>query len=87
MITKRRILSRIEILEFGHIQIQEQTILEEDGVELSRLNHRRVLTPGRNDPDRETDKRLREVLRVVWTPEVVDYAKKNFPRDVTKDKH
>ena len=45
-ITKRTEEDKIEVVgEFKHIQVRTATILEEDGVELSRSYHRHIVTP------------------------------------------
>tara|TARA_R110002012_G_scaffold215217_1_gene386307 strand:+ start:455 stop:706 length:252 start_codon:yes stop_codon:yes gene_type:complete len=45
-ITKRTEQDKIEIVgEFKHIQVRTATIIEEDGVELSRSFHRHVVSP------------------------------------------
>lgn len=74
MITKR--LSQVlTILEDGQIQLREDTIFEEDGIELFRQHHRRVLEPGQ-DVSAES-KRIKDVSSVIWTQEVID-ARKRF---------
>jgi len=46
-ITKRQVEDKIEIVgEFKHIQVRTATVIEEDGVELSRSFHRHVVSPG-----------------------------------------
>ena len=45
-ITKRTEQSKIEIVKpFNYIQVRTDTIVEEDGVELSRSYHRHVIGP------------------------------------------
>jgi len=45
-ITKRTEEDKIEIVgQFKHIQVRTATIIEEDGVELSRSFHRHVVSP------------------------------------------
>ena len=45
-ITKRTEQDKIEVVgEFKHIQVRTATIIEEDGVELSRSFHRHVIAP------------------------------------------
>ncbi len=82
MITSRKVIDKIEILEYGHMQVREATVYEEDGKELFRKNTRRVLTPGRDDTAKEPDARLKAVADVVWTPEVLEKIK-DFPLDLT----
>jgi hypothetical protein len=59
----------ISVLEDGQVQLREDTVVEEDGAELTRLYHRRVLEPG--DDVSKFDNRLRAVCAVVWTADVV----------------
>ena len=45
-ITKRTEQDKIEVVgEFKHIQVRTATVIEEDGVELSRSFHRHVVAP------------------------------------------
>jgi len=44
-ITKETEIGRIEVVtEFKHIQVRTDTVIKEDGVELSRKFHRHVIT-------------------------------------------
>jgi len=79
MITERKIFGKIEILEDGQIQLREDTIIERDGIELIRIYHRRALEPGM-DTSNETDKRLKAIIGVIWTPEMIEEYKKNKPK-------
>ena len=48
-ITKRTEEDKIEIVgEFKHIQVRTATVIEEDGVEISRSFHRHTVAPGAN---------------------------------------
>ena len=54
-ITKKVEDDQIEIIgEYKILQIRQSTIIEEDGVEISRNFHRRVVTPS-DDVSNETD--------------------------------
>ena len=45
-ITKTTEIGQMEIVsEFKHIQVRTDTVIKEDGVELSRKYHRHVVTP------------------------------------------
>lgn len=59
----------ISILQDGQVQVREDTVVEEDGVEISRTYHRTVLEP--TAEPQVTDPRLLAILRAAWTPEVV----------------
>ena len=71
MITKRTITDQIEIVGIHrHVQVRQATIIEEDGVELSRSFHRHVVAPT-DDYSGETDEVL-SVCEAVFTAEVVE---------------
>ena len=55
-ITKRIEQDKIEIVgEFKHIQVRTATIIEEDGVELSRSFHRHVVSPDSDSSSESAD--------------------------------
>ena len=66
-LTKRTEIGSIEILIGGHIQVRKDTIIEEDGVELSRTYHRHVCHPD-SDVTKE-DQQVQDVAGVVHTDE------------------
>ena len=53
---------------FKHIQCRTATIIKEDGVELSRSFHRKVLTPD-EDVSGESDE-IKALASAIWTDEV-----------------
>jgi len=59
----------IELVETNHIQIRTATIIERDGQEISRSNHRHVLSPG-DDVTNENPK-VQAIANAVWTEEVI----------------
>ena len=70
-ITKRTITDKIEIVgEYRHVQVRTATVIEEDGVELSRSFHRHVVSPT-DDYSGETDE-VKAVCEAVFTAEVVE---------------
>lgn len=69
MITKRAEFGKIEILPDGVIQLREDTIIEEDGIELSRTYHRSVLEPSTEKA--HPNARVAAVAAALWTPDVV----------------
>jgi len=44
-LTKRMEIGSIEVLPMGQIQVRTDTIVEEDGVQLSKSYHRHVVEP------------------------------------------
>ncbi len=69
MITKRLEYGMVTILPDGQIQLRQDTVIEEDGVELSRTYHRNVLEP--SDKVEHPDARVAAVATTLWTPDVV----------------
>ena len=68
-LTKEVINDKYEIVStFKHIQVREATVVKEDGVELSRSFHRRVLTP-EMDVSSEPDE-IKGMADALWTDEV-----------------
>ena len=46
-LTERTVEDKIEIVgDFKHIQVRTATVIERDGVEISRSFHRHVIAPG-----------------------------------------
>ena len=55
-ITKEVIQDKIEIVgDFKHIQVRTATVIEEDGVELSRSIHRHVIAPDSDSSGESAD--------------------------------
>ena len=68
-LTERTEVSRREVLADGQIQVRTDTIIERDGVEISRRFHRHVVVPGA-DLSGE-DESVRTVANAVHTAEVI----------------
>jgi hypothetical protein len=62
-------VDQIEVVENGSIQVRTATVIEKDGVELTRTYHRHVKHPG-EDISTE-DSRVQAIANAVWTPEVI----------------
>ena len=68
-LTERQVIGQMTVLEDGQIQVRTDTVIERDGVEVSRTFHRHVVAPGMvKDTD---DAKLKEVAAAVHTLEVV----------------
>ena len=68
-LTKRIIVGRRDFLEDGQLRVRTDTVVEEDGVELSRAYHSEVLTPGQSLAGKPVE--VSRVASAEWTPEVV----------------
>ena len=74
-ITKRTEQDKIEIVgEYKHIQVRTATIIEEDGVEISRSYHRHVIAP--NDDSSKESADVKAMVALFHTDTVkAAYAK------------
>ena len=62
-------IDKIEIVgEYKNIQVREATIIEEDGVELSRAFHRYSLSPDADLTDQPAD--VVSLSNIFWTDEI-----------------
>ena len=66
---KKQISHDHSITEFGHIQVRQITRIMEDGKELSKSYHRKVVSPG--DDVREEDERTKLIAEAIYTPELI----------------
>jgi len=73
-------IDKVEILEDGQLQVREAKVILEDGKEITRSYHRRVLDPARDtttDVDTKTTG-MRSKINVlavassIWTQAVID---------------
>ncbi len=81
-ITKTQENDKIEVVNKWNIQVRNATIIKEDGVELTRSFHRKVLTPGVLDASDNLiatdlsgeDADVQAICNAAWTTQVkADY--------------
>ena len=71
MLTERTVDDKIEIVgDFKHVQVRTATIIERDGVEISRSFHRHALAPDADISGESAE--VQAVCNAVWTQEVKD---------------
>jgi hypothetical protein len=85
-LTKTTELGKIEVVgEHKHIQIRTDTVIKEDGVELSRKHDRKVISSWYRTADESTyrehdlsgeDDEVKAIANVVWTDAVKAAYKK-----------
>jgi hypothetical protein len=66
---EKTIIDKIELVENNSIQVRTATIIEKDGVELTRSYHRHIVCPG-NDVSNE-DSKVQAIANAIWTDDVV----------------
>ncbi len=70
---KKTVTGQLEVGENGSIGVRTDTVVTDDGNEISRSFHRKVLAPG--DDVSGEDAKVQAVAGAVWTESVVsDYA-------------
>ena len=67
-ITKEAVVEKIEVVGSWNVQVATDTVIKEDGVEISRSRHRHVLNPD-SDISGE-DSAVQAVANAVWTDTV-----------------
>tara|TARA_Y100001972_G_scaffold23014_1_gene27551 strand:- start:153 stop:401 length:249 start_codon:yes stop_codon:yes gene_type:complete len=71
-ITKETEVSKIEVVGGWNVQVRTDTVIKEDGTEISRSRHRHVLNPD-SDISKETTE-VQAIANAVWT----DTVKANY---------
>ena len=70
-LTERTVEDKIEIVgDYKHIQVRTATIIERDGVEISRSFHRHVLFPDQDVTGESAE--VQAIATALWTQEVKD---------------
>ena len=70
-LTERTVEDKIEIVgDFKHVQVRTATVIERDGVEISRSFHRHALAPDADISGESAE--VQAVCNAVWTQEVKD---------------
>jgi len=68
-ITKETQIAKIEVVgEYKAVQIATDTVIKEDGVELSRNRHRKVVHPDQDITGEDAE--VQAVCNAVWTDDV-----------------
>ena len=70
-ITKEKIIARIEVVgEYKIIQVAYDTIIKEDGTEISRNRHRNSFTPDKDVSGEDSE--IVDMANLVWTQKIKD---------------
>ena len=93
-ITKESLIAKIEVVGSWNVQVATDTVIKEDGTEISKSRHRHVLTPCSSSKDGDgkwthtnTDiskeaSEVQAVANAVWT----DTVKANYKKFVESQK-
>ena len=82
-ITKTLVNDKIEVVNKWNIQVRSATVIKEDGKELTRTFHRKVITPGTLDDSDNLvntnisgeDADVQAICNAAWTTTVKDAYK------------
>jgi hypothetical protein len=64
LITERKVIDLIQVLESGHLQVREANIIERDGVVIAKIFHRYVIAPGEDVSDKE--QKIQDIAAAAW---------------------
>jgi hypothetical protein len=67
-LTEKKLIDKIEVVQQWNIQVRQATIIERDGVFVSRTFHRWVLNPDSDLTNQE--QKVKDICNAAWTPEV-----------------
>ena len=67
-ITKETEITKIEVVGKWNVQVATDTVIKEDGTEISRSRHRHVLNPDSNISNEATE--VQAVANAVWTDDI-----------------
>tara|TARA_Y100001937_G_C6994010_1_gene273407 strand:- start:43 stop:291 length:249 start_codon:yes stop_codon:yes gene_type:complete len=67
-ITKENEITKIEVVGKWNVQVATDTVIKEDGTEISRSRHRHVLNPDSNISNEATE--VQAVANAVWTDDL-----------------
>ena len=68
-LTEKTIIDKIELIENNSIQVRTATIIEKDGIELTRTFHRHVVVPGADITNE--DPKVQAIANAIWTEETI----------------
>ena len=67
-ITKETEIAKIEVVGKWNVQVATDTVIKEDGTEISGSRHRHVLNPDSNISNEATE--VQAVANAVWTDDI-----------------
>lgn len=68
-LTEIKKVDQIEVVENNIIQVRTATVIEKDGIEISKSYHRHVVCPG--DSIENEDPKVQAIVNAIWTEEVI----------------
>jgi hypothetical protein len=81
-LTETTKVDQVEVLDNNIIQVRTATIIEKDGIEISRTFNRHVLEPGA-DIENE-DLKVKSIANAIWTNEIIEKYQLGLNDSVSK---
>jgi hypothetical protein len=69
MLEEIKLIDRIEVVEYGVVQVRESSTILKDGEQIAKTFHRWVLTPGMDISNQPSS--VQAIANAAWTSEVV----------------
>ena len=79
-LTEKTIIDKIELIENNSIQVRTATVIEKDGVELTRTFHRHVVAPGADITNE--DPKVQAIANAIWTEEVINTYQTSIIKEI-----
>jgi hypothetical protein len=68
-LTETKVIDKIEVVEYGVVQVREATRILKDGGQIAQTYHRWTLSPGQDVSDQADN--VKAICQAAWTPEVI----------------
>ena len=81
LLTEKKIIDKIEVIENNSIQVRSATIIEKDGIEIAKTYHRHVVNP--LDNITKEDIKVQAIANAIWTEEVIAKYKQEQQATIT----
>ena len=77
---EKTIIDKIELIENNSIQVRTATVIEKDGIELTRTFHRHVVAPGADITNE--DPKVQAIANAIWTEEVINTYQTSIIKEI-----
>jgi len=75
-------VDQVEVLDNNVIQVRTATIIEKDGIEISKTFNRHVLEPGADITNE--DLKVKSIANAIWTNEIIEQYQLGLSDSISK---
>jgi hypothetical protein len=75
-------VDQVEVLDNNVIQVRTATIIEKDGIEISRTFNRHILEPGADITNE--DLKVKSIVNAIWTNEIIEQYQLGLSDSISK---